>query len=231
MTYWLPPDTLDFPCPDHAPAKAPLAAGGDLSPARLLRAYAAGIFPWYDEHSPILWWSPDPRMAMRPQDLCINRSLAKARRKNRFDVSFDTAFLAVMRACAAPRPGQTGTWIVPDMIAAYARLFQSGHAHSVEIWQDDILVGGLYGVALGAAFFGESMFSTVSYASKIAFVELALALDRWGYLLIDCQVPSAHMATLGARVMPRAEFLSQLREAVARSMAVGRWPQAAEDRP
>ncbi len=225
MTVWLTPHSLAFPPAEDAPADAPLAAGGDLSPGRLLRAYAAGIFPWYNE-PPILWWSPDPRMVLMPAELRINRSLAKAMRKDPFAITFDTAFPAVIRACGAPRPGQSGTWITPDMVAAYEDLFLRGHAHSVEAWQDGVLAGGLYGIALGGAFFGESMFSRVSYASKIAFVHLVLRLRETGFSLIDCQVASDHMASLGARAIARRTFLQHLRHAIQRPIAAGRWNEA-----
>ena len=227
MIAWLAPDSLAFPAVDQAPSDAPLAAGGDLSAERLLRAYAAGIFPWYNE-PPILWWSPDPRMALAPEDLRINRSLAKALRRHDYAIRFDTAFPAVIRACASPRARQPGTWISAEMIAAYEELFHRGYAHSVEAWRDGVLVGGLYGVALGGAFFGESMFSTASYASKIAFVSLTARLGAAKFTLIDCQVPSEHMASLGARLMPRRVFLHELRRAVKLPIAAGRWASALE---
>ncbi len=225
MIAWLSPDSLAFPAVDQAPSDAPLAVGGDLSAERLLRAYATGIFPWYNE-PPILWWSPDPRMALAPKDLRINRSLAKAMRRHDYAIRFDTAFPVVIRACASPRARQPGTWISAEMITAYENLFHRGHAHSVEAWQDGVLVGGLYGVALGGAFFGESMFSIASYASKIAFVGLIARLATAGFTLIDCQVPSEHMASLGARLMPRRVFLHELRRAVGLPIAAGRWPTA-----
>ena len=227
MIAWLAPDSLAFPAVDQAPSDAPLAVGGDLSAERLLRAYAAGIFPWYNE-PPILWWSPDPRMALAPEDLRINRSLAKALRRQDYAIRFDTAFPAVIRACASPRARQPGTWISAEMIAAYEELFHRGYAHSVEAWQDGVLVGGLYGVALGGAFFGESMFSMVSYASKIAFVSLTARLAAAQFVLIDCQVPSEHMASLGARLMPRRVFLHELRRAVRLPIAAGRWASTLE---
>ncbi|MHB1607855.1 MAG: leucyl/phenylalanyl-tRNA--protein transferase [Acidiferrobacter thiooxydans] len=230
MIAWLSPDSLAFPAVDQAPSDAPLAAGGDLSPERLLRAYAAGIFPWYNE-PPILWWSPDPRMALAPADLRINRSLAKAMRRHDYTIRFDSAFPVVIRACAAPRARQPGTWINAEMITAYENLFHRGHAHSVEAWRDGVLVGGLYGVALGGAFFGESMFSMASYASKIAFVGLIARLTAAGFTLVDCQVPSEHMASLGARLMPRRVFLHELRRAVGLPIAAGRWTTALEGAP
>ncbi|HUW97471.1 MAG TPA: leucyl/phenylalanyl-tRNA--protein transferase [Acidiferrobacter sp.] len=220
--FWLAPDDLRFPPVHYGPADAPLAVGGDLSAARLVRAYSLGIFPWYNE-PPILWWSPDPRMVLAPNDLRINRSLRRALRTNTLRVSFDTAFPAVIRACAAPRKDQAGTWITTEIIAAYEELFALGFAHSVECWSDGHLVGGVYGVAIGGAFFGESMFSTVNNASKIAFVELVAALRERGFALIDCQVASPHMAALGASAIARSRFLAQLEMAIALPIAPGSW--------
>ncbi|MHB8253231.1 MAG: leucyl/phenylalanyl-tRNA--protein transferase [Acidiferrobacter sp.] len=219
---WLLPEALRFPPAEWAPADAPLAVGGDLSPERLLLAYSLGIFPWYNE-PPILWWSPDPRMMLAPDDLRINRSLARALRKNRFRLSFDTAFSAVIHACSAPRKNQDGTWITPDIIRAYEELFARGFGHSAECWLDDRLVGGVYGIALGGAFFGESMFSTMSNASKLAFVGLVAHLRELGFTLIDCQVASSHMAALGAYPVARAEFLRQLETAIALPIHPGPW--------
>src|SRR5690606_34543382 len=175
-------------------------------------------FPWYNEGQPILWWSPDPRAVLAPGQIKVSRSLRKTLRARRFQVTFDTAFEAVIGACAAPRrpPLENGTWITPEMRDAYVELHRLGHAHSVEAWQDGALAGGLYGVALGGAFFGESMFSRVRDASKVAFVWLARQLERWGYSLIDCQLPSAHLASLGARTVPRREFFALLAHALAR---------------
>lgn len=190
-----------------------LAVGGDLSPARLLYAYRHGIFPWYHSDQPILWWSPDPRAVLFPRDVHISRSLRRRIAAGGYRLSFDTAFDDVMAACAAPRPQQPegGTWISPAMQAAYAGLQRLGHAHSVEIWMDGELAGGLYGIALGHVFFGESMFSRRTDASKLALVHLARQLDAWGYALIDCQVHSAHLESLGSVLIPRAEFLRLLR--------------------
>ena len=187
-----------------------LAAGGDLSLQRLITAYRTGIFPWFNEGEPILWWSPDPRMVLFPAELKISRSLRKTLKKDQYTIYFDRDFSQVMQACAAPRNRQSGTWIHPEMIAAYTQLHQMGLAHSVEVWIDNALVGGLYGVALGKVFFGESMFSTVTDASKIAFVHLVKYLQDWNYDLIDCQIKTAHLASLGAREIPRAEFSQQL---------------------
>jgi len=215
--------------PFDAPADRPLAIGGDLSFERLLSAYAHGIFPWFDE-PPILWWSPDPRMVLAPADIRINRSLDKILRKTTFRVTFDTAFGAVIRACSAPRRTQAGTWITSEMVVAYEALFAQGYAHSAECWLDGQLVGGLYGVALGGVFFGESMFSGVSNASKVAFVALTRTLEKRGFVLIDCQVPSTHLASLGATHMPRRDFLRILQDAVHLPIAVDEWDTASRIR-
>ncbi|MDT8397007.1 MAG: leucyl/phenylalanyl-tRNA--protein transferase [Pseudomonadales bacterium] len=187
-----------------------LALGGDLKPERLLAAYARGIFPWYEEGQPILWWSPDPRMVLFPAELHISRSLRRARRKSTLRLSIDEAFPAVIRACAQTRRDTTGTWITGAMQEAYCQLHRLGHAHSVEAWQDDRLVGGLYGLAQGRVFFGESMFSLQDDASKIAFVHLVKLLESRGYELIDCQVSNQHLASLGARQIPRVRFQTLL---------------------
>ncbi len=200
-----------------------LAVGGDLSPQRLLEAYRHGIFPWFSEGDPILWWSPDPRMVLFPDELKISRSLAKALRNRRYEVRFDREFEGVVRACAAPREGQPGTWITPEMRSAYLRLHQLGYAHSVETWIDGELVGGLYGVALGAAFFGESMFARVRDASKIALVHLVRKLQAEGYGMIDCQMRTGHLASLGAREIPRSHFAQRLRELVDYARTPGSW--------
>src|SRR5688572_22035308 len=191
-----------------------LAAGGDLSVARLVQAYERGIFPWYSDGQPILWWSPDPRMVLAPGELKLPRSLRKRLAKRDYEVRADTDFAEVIRACAAPRRGQEGTWITEEMIAAYTRLHRAGYAHSVETWIGGRLAGGLYGVALGRVFFGESMFASAPDASKIALAHLARQLKRWDYGLIDCQMTTAHLARLGACEIPRAEFVRRLRELV-----------------
>ncbi|OFE11932.1 leucyl/phenylalanyl-tRNA--protein transferase [Pseudohongiella acticola] len=209
---WLHPDNLDFPPVGQAFDDPPglLAAGGDLRPERLLSAYARGIFPWYDDDSPILWWSPDPRMVLRPSDVHVSRSLAKLIRQGRFRITMDTAFADVIHACAALRAAREGTWITDEMQNAYIALHTLGHAHSVEIWDGDQLVGGLYGVAMGKLFFGESMFSVAPNTSKIAFVALATQLQNWGFALIDCQMPTDHLQSLGAHEMSRAKFQNVL---------------------
>lgn len=187
-----------------------LAFGGDLSPERLEQAYRRGIFPWYNVGDPILWWSPDPRTLLFPESLRISRSLRKRLRKQTFRVSMDRDFAGVIRACAAPRDPDGGTWILPEMIAAYERLHQRGLAHSVEVWRDSCLVGGLYGVAIGRAFFGESMFSRASDASKVALVYLCARLQAWRFGLIDCQMRTEHLIQLGAVEVPRAELNRRL---------------------
>lgn len=192
-----------------------LAAGGDLSVARLLEAYRHGIFPWFSEGEPILWWSPDPRMVLLPEAFRISHSLRRTLRRGRHEVRTDTAFEQVMRACAAPRDGTNSTWIHEDMIAAYCELHRLGHAHSVETWMEEELVGGLYGVAIGRMFYGESMFSRRSDASKIALAHLAAQLKKWDFGMIDCQMNTPHLASLGAREIPRDEFISRVQELIA----------------
>ena len=214
---WIHPDDPPDAFPDPARAlKDPdglLAVGGDLSPARLLYAYQRGIFPWYHEDQPILWWSPDPRAVVAPRDLHVSRSLSRRLRKADFSLRFDSDFTAVLDACAGPRRQQPegGTWIGAAMRAAYLELHRLGHAHCAEVWMDQGLVGGVYGVAVGQVFFGESMFSRVTDASKLALACLAHSLDAWGFRLLDCQVHSEHLASLGSVLMPRVDFLELLR--------------------
>lgn len=221
----LTPDTgLDFPPVELASSEGLLAVGGDLRPERLLAAYRRGIFPWYSDGQPILWWSPDPRAALFPEKLKISRSLHKTLRARKFNVTLDTYFREVMTACAQPRPKSTGgTWITPAMIEAYVQLHERGHAHSVEVWREKTLVGGLYGVALGGAFFGESMFAYETDASKVAFVHLVPQLVRWGYTLIDCQQYTAHLARFGAEEIRRDRFLQLLASALALPGHRGPW--------
>ncbi|OJW45965.1 MAG: leucyl/phenylalanyl-tRNA--protein transferase [Thiobacillus sp. 65-1059] len=206
-----------------------LAMGGDLSAGRLLDAYRHGIFPWFNPGEPILWWSPDPRMVLVPGEIRVARSLAKRIRNGGFETRVDTAFAEVMRACAAPRGGAGGTWISPAMVAAYTRLFDAGYAHSVETWRDGKLVGGLYGVAIGRMFYGESMFSREPDASKVALVRLAQQLRRWEFGLIDCQMETPHLASLGARTLPRAAFTARLAELVNLPHRPGPWNFDASD--
>lgn len=206
-----------------------LAAGAELSAPRLLDAYRQGIFPWFSEGEPILWWSPDPRMVLFPEEFRLRRSLLQTLRRADYEVRLDTAFAQVMQACAAtPRRGQHGTWISADICAAYGALHNQGLAHSVEIWREGKLVGGLYGVALGRMFYGESMFSLVRDASKIALAHLVRLLRREQFGLIDCQMKTAHLASLGAREIPRADFSTRLQRLIQQSPAHlpvhGRWP-------
>jgi leucyl/phenylalanyl-tRNA--protein transferase len=221
---WLDSDD-PFPPVDRAmrDPNGLLAAGGDLSPQRLLDAYMRGIFPWFGEDDPLLWWSPDPRMVLFVDELHVSRSLRRVAKSGRFDVRFDTAFHDVMRACGEPRPGQDGTWITPEMIAAYSTLWRLGYAHSIESWSGGELAGGLYGVAIGRMFFGESMFTRKSDASKVAFVATVRQLNRWGFRLIDCQMPTAHLASLGARQIPRDEFLAYVERLVVEPEIASPW--------
>ena len=191
-----------------------LAAGGSLTPARLLDAYRHGIFPWFNSADPILWWSPDPRMVLFPDKFKISHSLRKTLHNQVYEVRTDTAFEEVMRACAAPREGQDGTWIHDEMIAAYTALHRLGYAHSVETWEDGELIGGLYGMSIGRMFYGESMFSRRSDASKVALAHLAAQLRRWNFGMIDCQMNTPHLASLGAREIPRTEFVQRLQELI-----------------
>ena len=209
---WLLPDA-PFPPLDAALAEPNglLAASGDLSPRRLLDAYGRGIFPWYSGNQPVLWWSPDPRMVLFVKDLRIARSLRKRLKQQTMEIRVDTAFRAVIEACAnARRPGQAGTWITPAIIDAYVALHECGNAHSVEAWRDDRLIGGLYGVAIGRMFFGESMFAREPDASKIALVHLAGILRARGFPLIDCQQETPHLASFGARPIPRGQFADRV---------------------
>lgn len=191
-----------------------LAAGGLLRADWLLAAYQRGIFPWFNEGQPILWWSPDPRMVLFPHALHVPKSLTRVMRKGGYEIRVDTAFSAVMTACGQPRHGQDGSWISADMVAAYTELHQLGYAHSIENWQNGELVGGLYGVAIGRVFYGESMFAKVDDASKIAFVHLVRQLQQWGFEVIDCQMNTAHLARFGAREIARADFMRILQHNV-----------------
>ena len=215
---------LAFPPAEASDPSGLLALGGDLSPERLLLAYSEGIFPWYSEGQPILWHSPDPRCVLVPAELRVSRSLAKTLRRGRFEVRLDTAFDDVIRACAeSPRPEQDGTWITPEMQQAYCTLHRLGLAHSAEAWEEGRLVGGLYGVSLGSAFFGESMFTLKSDASKAAFAVLVRQLERWGFELVDCQLHTDHLARFGARPWPRARFLETLQRCLVRETRRGAW--------
>ncbi|WP_300656934.1 leucyl/phenylalanyl-tRNA--protein transferase [Pseudomonas sp.] len=212
MLTWLQRDSLSFP-PLSKALREPnglLAAGGDLSAERLIAAYRHGCFPWYQDNQPILWWSPDPRTVLFPDELHVSRSLAKVLRQARYQVTLDRAFAQVIQACAAPRDYADGTWITTPMQHAYLELHRRGIAHSVEVWRDGELVGGLYGLAMGRLFFGESMFSLADNASKIGFVTLVEQLKVWGFVLIDCQMPTQHLHSFGARPIARAEFTDYL---------------------
>ncbi len=224
MIPWLTSD-LRFPPPELAliEPNGLLAVGGDLSCNRLIQAYSKGIFPWFNEDEPILWWSPDPRMVLFPAELKISRSLRKALQKHNFQVFADSSFDQVIAGCAAPRRNQRGTWINPGMIKAYRELHRMGYAHSVETWIDGKLAGGLYGVALGRAFFGESMFSRTTDASKIAFVHLVKQLARWRFGIIDCQMKTAHLASFGAREIPRTQFTRIIEELIHYGGVEGMW--------
>jgi leucyl/phenylalanyl-tRNA---protein transferase len=201
-----------------------LAVGGDLTPERLLLGYSQGIFPWYGPKLPILWHSPDPRMVMSTRELIVNRSLRKTIRRAPYQLRIDTAFADVLTGCAsAPRPGQDGTWLVPEMVDAYVKLHQLGFAHSFEAWAGDELVGGLYGVSLGGCFYGESMFARAPDASKLAFCASIAQLDAWSITLVDCQVHTDHLERFGAHEVPRADFLAQLKLALDHPTRRGRW--------
>ncbi|MBA3459479.1 MAG: leucyl/phenylalanyl-tRNA--protein transferase [Deltaproteobacteria bacterium] len=217
-------DRLVFP-PVHLAEDGLLALGGDLRPERLLLAYTQGIFPWYAENLPILWHSPDPRMIMTTRDLVVQKTLKKVIRRRPYVLRMDTAFLQVLEGCASvPRPGQTGTWLIPEMVDAYTRLHDLGFAHSIEAWNEDgTLAGGLYGVSLGAAFFGESMFARAPDASKVAYVACVRQLDAWGIGLIDCQVHTDHLERFGAYEVPRLRYLELLKIALDEDTRRGKW--------
>ena len=224
---WLAPGA---PFPDTRDAlddpNGLLAIGSDLQPATLLRAYQAGIFPWFSDDQPILWWSPSPRLILDPADFHYSTSLRKLLRRGLFRFSIDQAFTHVVRACAmAPRDGQGGTWITDDMLMAYTQLHQLGHAHSIEVWQANELIGGLYGIHIGGVFFGESMFSIAANASKAALALFCLLQPAHGIDLIDCQMETPHLISLGARAVPRAQFEQALRERVGRQTRWS-WPHA-----
>lgn len=213
---------LSFPPINSATADGLLAYGGDLSPNRLLLAYRSGIFPWYNSGDPILWWAPDPRLVLFPDEFILRKSLKK--RMKHFEVRYDTAFSQVIRECGSiSRDGQEGSWIIPEIIEAYSLLHDMGYAHSIEAWQDGQLVGGLYGVVIGKVFFGESMFAKVSDASKVAFATLIERLKNAGFEMIDCQIPSAHLKSLGAREISREEFMQHLQENIYKKSTPSHW--------
>jgi leucyl/phenylalanyl-tRNA---protein transferase len=224
MPVFLLSDNISFPPPHFARKDGLLAMGGDLSRERLLLAYRKGIFPWYSNGEPILWWSPDPRLVLYPEELRVSRSLKKTIRKDRFQITMDKAFLAVIQSCADIRVNKKQpTWIVPEMIKAYCQLHESGYAHSVEAWYQGKLAGGLYGLALGKCFSGESMFARVTDASKTAFVYLVIFLKNLGFQMIDCQVKTSHLMSFGAREVPRKIYLQQLENTLDFSYARGKW--------
>lgn len=247
---WLDPydDDQPFPNPERALREPDglLAVGGSLASARLLRAYREGIFPWYSDGQPILWWSPDPRTVLLPEQVKVSRSLRKTLRRGVFRYTFDRNFTAVVEGCSQPRPApdpdgaaagtpagaETGTWLSAEMKAAYARLYRLGYAHSVEVWGvDGSLLGGLYGVAVGRVFYGESMFSRRSDASKVALVMLCARLRHWGYALIDCQMQTAHLLSMGARTIPRRLFLEALDRFCRQAGRAGSWDDGVEPQP
>ena len=204
-------DALLFPSPEQASAEGIVAVGGDLQPERVMLAYRKGIFPWFDSDDFLIWWSPDPRMVLFPDQLKISKSMRTVLRKKRFEVTFNKAFDQVVEACAkVKRFGQNGTWITPGLMEVYSTLHTQGHAHSVEVWEEGSLVGGLYGIDLGTVFSGESMFSKSSNASKVALIFLVKELKKNKYKLIDCQVPTQHLASMGAEPISRTKFLTFL---------------------
>lgn len=225
--HWLDPRDPQQPFPPaHQAMRDPnglLAIGGDLSVARLIRAYSAGIFPWYNPDEPILWWSPDPRAVLVPEALKVSRSLSKSIRREDYAVTLDLAFARVLLECSGPRTHSRGTWLGPEMREAYEELHACGYAHSVEVWRAGELIGGLYGVALGRVYFGESMFSRADDASKIGLYWLCRQLQAWNFPLIDCQVGSAHLRSLGAQDVSRERFINLLRVAVDLPPRTGRW--------
>ena len=217
-----------LPPPTHA-LREPnglLAMGGDLAPATLLTAYRCGVFPWYGPEQPILWWSPDPRAILYPNQLHVSRSLRRFLHRLSWEITVDRDFKSVLGACAAPRRDHTGTWITPEMASAYQTLHALGHAHSVECWAHDTLVGGVYGVAVGQVFFAESMFSRAPNGSKVALVALCRSLHAWGYQMIDCQIPNPHLQSLGVQVIPRREFQTILGATCEQPPAAEAWKTA-----
>jgi leucyl/phenylalanyl-tRNA--protein transferase len=219
------PEAIAFPPVEQTAESGLLAVGGDLSPERLLTAYSEGIFPWYGDGEPLLWWSPDPRFVLFTDELRISRSMRQFLKRGVLRITFDQAFREVVAACRRPRPGQDGTWITTEMREAYAVLHDLGFAHSVEVWREKELVGGLYGVSLGRAFFGESMFSVIPNASKTALITLVLCLKERGFDIIDCQVETAHLTSLGARPIPRREFCVRLKESLRHETLRGNWEE------
>ncbi|MEE8551834.1 MAG: leucyl/phenylalanyl-tRNA--protein transferase [Desulfobacterales bacterium] len=224
MPVFLLSDKIAFPPPRLAPRDGLLAVGGDLSQKRLLLAYSMGIFPWFSDNEPIIWWSPDPRLVLYPRDVRVSRTLRKIIKKNMFHLTMDSAFDQVINQCAQTRlQNNEGTWLVKDMIDAYCKLHESGFAHSVEAWYNNKLVGGLYGVSLGRCFFGESMFAHFSNASNVALVRLVEYLNDLSFDMIDCQVTTDHLIRFGAREIPRIRFLEQLEKSLEKPTLRGKW--------
>ena len=223
--FWLSDDNIAFPHPDLANEDGMLAVGGDLSPERLIKAYELGVFPWFNPGDPIIWWSPDPRFVLFPDELKVSKSMRPYFNQKKFELTVDTKFSAVMRACQMQkRKGQMGgTWITEDMVVGYTKLHEMGYAHSVEVWKDSKLVGGLYGISLGKFFFGESMFSIESNASKFGFILFVQKLKSLGFTLIDCQQETRHLKSLGGRSIPRTEFLERLELNAIETSIFGNW--------
>lgn len=228
LVYRLPDHNIVFPPVELASPNGILAVGGDLSTERILAAYQEGIFPWYSDDEPIIWWSPDPRFVLFPDELHIANTMKPLLKRGAFRITCDRAFEAVIAACSGPRRKESGTWITDEMREAYVALHRMGYAHSIEAWHDDELVGGLYGISLGHCFFGESMFATVSNASKAAFITLVKRLKGLQFTLIDCQVYTAHLKSLGARHIPRPHYISLLQEALKHDTLQGNWGELPE---
>ena len=224
MPVFLLTDKIAFPPPHLASSEGLLAVGGDISQERLLLAYRMGIFPWFSDDEPILWWSPDPRLVLYPREIKISKTLKKIMKKGLFKVTMDSAFVQVINQCAKIRlQNNQGTWIVEDMIDAYSKLHESGFAHSVETWYHEELAGGLYGVSLGKCFFGESMFTRISNASNVALVKLVEYLNTLSFDMIDCQLTTEHLLRFGAKEIPRVSFLNQLEESLKAPTKKGKW--------
>ena len=224
LTHFDENTNFPFPPVNSSTPEGIVAVGGNLSPGMLLSAYRQGIFPWFSEGDPVIWWSPDPRCVLFLKEIHISRSMKKVLRRGRFRISLDTHFAEVITACSeAPRRGQYGTWITREMRDAYIELHRLGYAHSIEVWDGERLGGGLYGVALGSCFFGESMFSSTTNGSKVALIRLSQILDEWGFELIDCQVYSPHLESLGARQIPREEFIKRLSGCLKKEILRNNW--------
>lgn len=223
--FWLSPEDVVFPHPELANQDGILAVGGDLSEERLLLAYQSGLFPWFNPEDPIIWWSPDPRFVLYPKNLKVSKSMRPYFNQRKFRVTFDRDFTAVIKACQQQRRrGQGGgTWITDEMLDAYIKLHRLGYAHSVEVWEDSEMVGGLYGISIGKVFFGESMFTRVSNASKVGFITLVTELEKRGFWLIDCQQETNHLASLGAETISRKEFLALLEKNKEERTLKGNW--------